>query len=47
MKLEIYNRGPIACGINANAIIEYDGSYLDLPQLKLIDHIVSVVGWVG
>lgn len=47
MKLEIYNRGPIACGINANAIIDYDGSYLDLPRkLKLIDHIVSVVGWV-
>ena len=47
MKLEIYNRGPIACGINANAVLEYDGSYLDLPhKLKLVDHIVSIVGWV-
>lgn len=47
MKLEIYNRGPIACGINANAVIEYDGSYLDVPhKLKIIDHIISVVGWV-
>jgi cathepsin X len=47
MKIEIYNRGPIACGINANAVLEYDGSYLDVPhKLKIIDHIISVVGWV-
>ena len=47
MKIEIYNRGPIACGINANAVLVYDGSYLDLPhKLKIIDHIISVVGWV-
>lgn len=47
MKIEIYNRGPIACGINANAVLDYDGSFLDLPnKLRLIDHIVSIVGWV-
>ena len=47
MKIEIYNRGPIACGINANAVLVYDGSYLDVPhKLKIIDHIISVVGWV-
>ena len=47
MKTEIYERGPIACGINANAVIEYDGGFLDLPHKpKLIDHIISIVGWV-
>ena len=47
MKQEIYNRGPIACGINANAVLEYNGSFLDLPhKLKIIDHIISIVGWV-
>ena len=47
MKKEIYFRGPIACGINANAVIEYDGKLLDLPhKSKMIDHIISVVGWI-
>jgi cathepsin X len=48
MKKEIYYRGPIACGINANAVIEYDGKLLDLPhKSKMIDHIISVVGWIN
>ena len=48
MKKEIYSRGPIACGINANAVIEYDGSLLDLPnKSKKVDHIISVVGWIN
>ena len=48
MKKEIYSRGPIACGINANAVIEYDGTLLDLPHKpKIVDHIISVVGWIN
>ena len=46
MMKEIYERGPIACGINANAILEYKGGILDLPnESKEIDHIISIVGW--
>jgi cathepsin X len=48
MKKEIYLRGPIACGINANAVLEYDGSLLDMPKKpKIVDHIISVVGWIS
>jgi cathepsin X len=47
MKVEIYERGPIACGINANEILNYTGEYLDVPRKsKEIDHIISIVGWV-
>jgi len=43
---EIYERGPIACGINANAILDYKGGILDLPnESKEVDHIISIVGW--
>ena len=47
MKKEIYHRGPIACGINANAVLEYDGQFLDVPhKSKIVDHIISIVGWI-
>jgi cathepsin X len=43
---EIYERGPIACGINADAILDYKGGILDLPnESKEVDHIISIVGW--
>ena len=43
---EIYNHGPIACGINANEILQYRGGILDVPHAsKQIDHIISIVGW--
>ena len=43
---EIYNHGPIACGINAKKIIDYKGGIIDMPkESKKIDHIVSIVGW--
>jgi hypothetical protein len=31
---EIYARGPIACGVNANAgpLVDYNGGIVDLPQ---------------
>jgi len=46
MKTEIYKNGPIACGINAEEIVDYQGGVLNLPhQLKMINHIISVVGW--
>ena len=46
MMSEIYKNGPIACGINAEEIVDYTGGVLDLPhQLKMINHIISVVGW--
>ena len=46
MMSEIYKNGPIACGINAEEIGDYTGGVLDLPhQLKMINHIISVVGW--
>ena len=32
MKKEIYLNGPIAAGVNAVAILHYDGSVLDLPH---------------
>jgi cathepsin X len=46
MQQEIYENGPIACGINANAILNYKGGLLDVPnESKDIDHIISIVGW--
>ena len=46
MKAEIYKNGPIACGINAEQIVEYTGGVLDEPHaLKMINHIISIVGW--
>ena len=46
MMNEIYQNGPIACGINAEEILEYMGGVLDVPhKLKIINHIISVVGW--
>lgn len=46
MKAEIIKNGPIACGINANAILKYEGGILDVPnESKEIDHIISIVGW--
>ena len=43
---EIYNNGPVACGINANKILEYTGGIMNVPHdLKIIDHIISIVGW--
>ena len=46
MMTEIYKNGPIACGINAEEITDYKGGILNLPtKLKMINHIISVVGW--
>lgn len=46
MKKEILNNGPIACGVNAVAILKYNGGILDLPDAShSIDHVISIVGW--
>jgi len=43
---EIYARGPVAAGVNANEIVEYQGGVIDMPyKSKQVDHIVSIVGW--
>jgi cathepsin X len=44
MMKEIYNRGPIACKIAADKLIEYESGIIGGSALKT-DHVVSVVGW--
>jgi len=46
MKAEIYNNGPIACGIAATKKFEdYNGGIYQEETSEGIDHIISVVGW--
>ena len=44
---EIYARGPVAAGINAEPIIEYSGGVIENDHFwnKMVNHIVSIVGW--
>ena len=42
---EIMARGPVACGIDANPIVDYEGGIIDVPGRYQIDHIVSITGW--
>jgi len=44
MQKEIFNRGPIACGIDATKILTYTGGIAKGFSL-MTDHVVSVVGW--
>ena len=44
MQKEIYERGPISCGIDAQPIVNYTSGIADAHG-KLVDHVVSVVGW--
>jgi len=44
MMKEIYNRGPISCGINAVPILNYEGGIV-VDDSEGIDHVISVVGW--
>merc|ERR1712178_113346 len=44
MAKEIMARGPITCGIDAAAILKYDGGIVSTPG-EGIDHVISVVGW--
>ena len=43
---ELYARGPIACGINADGIDDYEGGIiLEKGESRGINHVVSIVGW--
>jgi len=44
MQKEIYNRGPIACGIDAGPLLNYESGIIDNSEGS-VDHIISVVGW--
>jgi len=46
MKQEIYQSGPISCGIDATSKMEkYTGGIYSEAGAHAIDHIISVVGW--
>jgi cathepsin X len=47
MKAEIFARGPIATGVNAEPLLDYYGGIIDDDRTiaKHINHIVSIVGW--
>ena len=48
MMNEIYERGPIGCGVNAVPLLNYTGGVFthDMePRLNMVDHEVAVVGW--
>jgi cathepsin X len=44
MQNEIYNRGPISCGIDASRILEYTTGINSMRGTG-VDHVISVVGW--
>jgi len=44
MAKEIYQRGPIACGIDAGQILNYTTGIVDSPG-NGIDHVISITGW--
>jgi cathepsin X len=44
MAKEIAERGPIACGIDAGPILQYDGGIIK-EKGDGVDHVISVTGW--
>lgn len=44
MMAEIYARGPIACGIDAAPILDYQ-SGISSDAGQYVDHVISVTGW--
>jgi len=44
MMKEIFHRGPIACGINAMPLLNYNGGIVTDMDGD-VDHVISVVGW--
>merc|ERR1740127_61080 len=44
MMKEIYARGPIACGIDANPLRDYESGIVT-EKSESTDHVISVVGW--
>jgi len=46
IKAEIYARGPVACGINADPLLEYQGGVFDERfKLPIANHVISIIGW--
>jgi len=47
IKAEIYSRGPVAAGINAEPILKYQGGVIKTAGWidMIVNHIVSIVGW--
>merc|ERR1712066_738254 len=39
-----YHRGPIACGIDANPLLNYESGIIKT-EGEGVDHVISVVGW--
>merc|ERR1719389_1041269 len=44
MKKEIYKRGPIACGIDAMPLLNWESGIISKAG-DGVDHVISVVGW--
>eukprot|EP00434_Breviolum_minutum_P008845 symbB.v1.2.007800.t1/scaffold485.1/size197678/3 len=44
MMKEIFNRGPISCGVDANPLLNYESGIIKTKG-EGVDHVVSVVGW--
>lgn len=44
---EIYARGPVAAGVNAEPLVNYKGGIVKNEHFwdKLVNHVVSIVGW--
>lgn len=47
IKAEIFARGPVAAGVNAEPLVNYNGGIVRDRNLlhKIINHVVSIVGW--
>merc|ERR1712046_88625 len=41
---EVYNRGPVACGIDAAPILNYTTGIATMKG-EMVDHVVSITGW--
>lgn len=44
---EIYARGPVAAGVNAEPLVQYKGGIVQNEHFweKMVNHVVSIVGW--
>lgn len=47
IKAEIYARGPVAAGVNAEPLVDYKGGVVNNTKIwnMLVNHVVSIVGW--
>jgi cathepsin X len=47
IKAEVFARGPVATGVNADPILEYSGGVVNNTRFwnMMVNHVVSIVGW--